>query len=100
METTPHVFLAGKGAYRFAREQGFPHTQLLTEKSRKAWEKWKENEKAEKPPINQENHIGMLALDAGRESSAPAPQAAGPINCMVGWAIRPSLGPDSLWTMR
>ena len=66
METTPHVFLAGKGAYRFAREQGFPHTELLTEKSRKAWEKWKENEKAEKPPINQENHdtIGMLALDA------------------------------------
>ena len=66
MENTPHVFLAGEGAYRFAREEGFPHTELLTEKSRQAWEKWKADEQSKKPPINQENHdtIGMLALDA------------------------------------
>ncbi len=66
MENTPHVFLAGEGAYRFAREEGFPHTELLTEKSRQAWEKWKADEQSKKPSINQENHdtIGMLALDA------------------------------------
>lgn len=66
MENTPHVFLAGEGAYRFAREEGFPHTELLTEKSRQAWEKWKADEQSKKLPINQENHdtIGMLALDA------------------------------------
>ena len=66
MENTPHVFLAGEGAYRFAREEGFPHTELLTEKSKQAWEKWKADEQSKKPSINQENHdtIGMLALDA------------------------------------
>ncbi|MCG8476035.1 MAG: N(4)-(beta-N-acetylglucosaminyl)-L-asparaginase [Cytophagales bacterium] len=65
MEETPHVMLVGEGAYRFAREKGFPHENLLTEKARRDWEKWKEKSKYQ-PVINIENHdtIGMLALDA------------------------------------
>lgn len=64
MEDTPHVLLAGDGALEFALEKGFKKTNLLTEKSKEAWENWlKESEY--KPQINSENHdtIGMLALD-------------------------------------
>ncbi len=65
MEGTPHVMLSGKGAYDFAIEKGFNHTELLTEKSKEAWLKWKEQNKSQKPKVNIENHdtIGMLAID-------------------------------------
>ena len=49
MEETPHVLLAGKGAEQFAVEQGFKRENLLTEASKKAWEKWKV--KSEYKPI-------------------------------------------------
>ena len=64
MEETPHVMLVGEGAKQFALEQGFKETNLLTEESKKAWEKWKEESKY-KPVVNVENHdtIGLLALD-------------------------------------
>jgi N4-(beta-N-acetylglucosaminyl)-L-asparaginase len=42
MERTPHVLLAGKGALKFARAHGFKEEDLLTEKSRAAWLRWKE----------------------------------------------------------
>jgi N4-(beta-N-acetylglucosaminyl)-L-asparaginase len=64
MEKTPHVMLAGEGAYRFAIEQGFRHENLLTEVAKKAWLDW--SEKSEyKPIINVERHdtIGILAID-------------------------------------
>jgi N4-(beta-N-acetylglucosaminyl)-L-asparaginase len=64
MEKTPHVYLAGEGAERFAESEGFPKENLLTEKARKAWEEWLI--KAEyKPKINAERHdtIGILAQD-------------------------------------
>ena len=64
MEDTPHVMLAGKGAEEFAYTQGFKKEELLTEASKKAWEKWKETSKYQ-PIINIENHdtIGMLTMD-------------------------------------
>lgn len=64
MEDTQHVMLVGEGAKQFALEKGFEETNLLTEKSKKAWEKWKEKSKYQ-PVINSENHdtIGLLALD-------------------------------------
>ncbi|MDQ8003416.1 MAG: N(4)-(beta-N-acetylglucosaminyl)-L-asparaginase [Pedobacter sp.] len=85
MEKTPHVMLAGDGALQFALEQGFKKENLLTESSKKAWEKWLKTAKysptsnienklydnalkaaPEKLPGNQYNHdtIGMLALDS------------------------------------
>ena len=81
MEKTPHVMLAGDGALQFAIQQGFKTENLLTEKSKKDWEKWLqtakyqpisnienqlyENAAPEKLPGNKYNHdtIGMLALD-------------------------------------
>lgn len=64
MEDTPHVMLAGVGAFNFALEKGFKKTNLLTEKSKKAWENWLKDSEYE-PQINSENHdtIGMIAID-------------------------------------
>lgn len=70
MENTPHVLLAGNGAKQFAIESGFTPENLLTESSKKAWEKWKVEAKY-KPIINVENHdtIGMLAIDKNGDIS-------------------------------
>ncbi|MGB0982730.1 MAG: isoaspartyl peptidase/L-asparaginase family protein [Saprospiraceae bacterium] len=70
MEETPHVMLAGEGALQFAKEQGFKEEKLLTEKSEKAWEEWKEKSKYE-PIINVENHdtISQLAIDKNGDIS-------------------------------
>ena len=42
-EHTGHVMLCADGAYRFARDMGFPHEDLLTDSARKIWMLWKEN---------------------------------------------------------
>jgi len=65
MEETPHVMLAGKGAYQFAIEQGFEKKELLTEQTKEAWEKWLKTSEY-KPVVNIENHdtIASLALDS------------------------------------
>ena len=64
MEETPHVMLAGKGAEEFGYRHGFKKEDLLTEASKQAFEKWKDNPKY-RPIINIENHdtIGILCID-------------------------------------
>jgi len=42
MEQTDHVLLVGEGALAFARAQGFPEENLLTEKARKIWLHWRQ----------------------------------------------------------
>ena len=42
LQTTDHVMIVGKGAYEFARAHGFPHEDLLTDKARRAWLRWKQ----------------------------------------------------------
>ncbi|MCB9058659.1 MAG: N(4)-(beta-N-acetylglucosaminyl)-L-asparaginase [Calditrichae bacterium] len=42
MERSDHVLLVGKGALRFAKAHGFKETNLLTERAREQWLKWKE----------------------------------------------------------
>ncbi len=72
MERSEHVMLAGEGAYKFALAQGFKPIDLLTDKSREAWLRWRES----LGPNNNwlgphsmddlgDNHdtIGLLALD-------------------------------------
>ena len=41
MDHTDHILLVGAGAKRFALQMGFQEQNLLTEKSRQAWLKWK-----------------------------------------------------------
>jgi len=42
MEHTGHVMLVGEGAQKFGFKMGFPRENLLTERSRKIWQLWKE----------------------------------------------------------
>ncbi|NUM31604.1 MAG: N(4)-(beta-N-acetylglucosaminyl)-L-asparaginase [Bacteroidetes bacterium] len=65
MDKTPHVMLVGEGALKFALNNGFKKENLLTEKSRIEWEKWKikKNYEPEKIDINNHDTIGMLAID-------------------------------------
>jgi N4-(beta-N-acetylglucosaminyl)-L-asparaginase len=71
MEKTPHVMLSGTGAAQFAINQGFKTENLLTEKSKKAWQEWLK-EARYSPKINSELHdtIGVLAIDQSRNISA------------------------------
>ena len=70
MEKTPHVILAGKGAEEFALIEGYKKTDLLTEFSKKNWQKWSET-KEYSPIINIDNHdtIGMLCIDQNNNIS-------------------------------
>jgi N4-(beta-N-acetylglucosaminyl)-L-asparaginase len=70
MEKTPHVMLSGEGALQFALSEGFPKENLLTDKARLEWEKWKIKAKYE-PVINIERHdtIGIVAVDAQQRVS-------------------------------
>ncbi len=43
MERTDHVLIVGEGALKFARAHGFKEENLLTERSREIWLRWKEN---------------------------------------------------------
>jgi isoaspartyl peptidase/L-asparaginase-like protein (Ntn-hydrolase superfamily) len=78
MEKTPHVMLVGKGALKFALDNGFKKENLLTLQMKKVWKKWKKEKKEFSTKINIENQvlenhdtIGMLALDKeGRISGA------------------------------
>lgn len=118
MEETPHVILAGAGARQFALESGFKAEDLLTERSRQAWEKWKETAQY-KPIINIENHdtIGMLAIDkngdiaggcttsglaykmAGRVGDSPIIGAGLFVDNEVGGATATGLGEEVLKTV-
>lgn len=78
MENTPHVMLSGKGALKFALDNGFEKEKLLTKKRKQEWKKWKKEQKEFSNKINienvsEDNHdtIGMLAIDMeGRISGA------------------------------
>ena len=43
MERTDHVMLVGPGALEFAKSFGFEEEELMTERSREVWLRWREN---------------------------------------------------------
>jgi N4-(beta-N-acetylglucosaminyl)-L-asparaginase len=43
MERTDHMMIVGQGATDFARAHGFPEEDLLTDRARRVWLRWKEN---------------------------------------------------------
>jgi N4-(beta-N-acetylglucosaminyl)-L-asparaginase len=47
MEHTGHVMLVGEGAQKFGFLMGFPRENLLTERSRKTWQLWRETMSAD-----------------------------------------------------
>ncbi|MCK4548338.1 MAG: N(4)-(beta-N-acetylglucosaminyl)-L-asparaginase, partial [Candidatus Eisenbacteria sp.] len=65
MEYTDHVLIVDEGARRFARSFGFREENLLTDKARERWLKWKMGMSSSDDWLGRENHdtVGVLALD-------------------------------------
>ena len=105
MEHTPHTFLVGEGATRFARDRGFPRVNLLTPEAEKAWRDWLKTQNY-KPVANSETGTygaGRPGTPAARWTMirsgcsrampaggwrAPAPRPAWPSRCADGSATR------------
>jgi N4-(beta-N-acetylglucosaminyl)-L-asparaginase len=77
MERSDHVLLVGEGALRFAKAHGLKEENLLTDRSRAEWLRWKENLSPNDdwlPPHSAEStDISMHSGPAGRHH--------GTINC-------------------
>ncbi len=69
MDHTDHIMLVGAGAKKFALEMGFREQNLLTEKSRRDWLRWK-------ACLNPAD----AWLDARSDSVAPPPTASVPFD--------------------
>lgn len=77
MNRTDHVLLVGEGALRFARAHGFEEVNLLTDKARKVWLKWKETHS------DRDDWIRSEVPDDDAQSNAldALPFTYGTINC-------------------
>ena len=62
MEETPHVMLAGEGAQKFALDQGFQRTNLLTQTRQEEWKNWQKKSRKE-AHSDAHDTITLLALD-------------------------------------
>lgn len=62
MERSDHVLLVGPGAKAFAKAHGFPEEDLMTEKTRKIWLRWKEtlNDGDDWLPPEDDDQTGLL----------------------------------------
>ena len=73
LERTDHCLLVGKDAYRFARQHGHAHVELLTEASRKKWLEWRaglSNEDDWLPPPPKPPFTGALPTPEERRVAA------------------------------
>ncbi len=78
MERTDHVLLVGKGAQDFARMHGFEIENLLTERARLRWLKWKENLSDRDEWFPPPGGVGEVAEN---DDFAPFYRQHGTINC-------------------
>jgi N4-(beta-N-acetylglucosaminyl)-L-asparaginase len=62
MEKTPHVMLVGEPATRFALDQGFAQTNLLSPQAGRKFDEWRQHKEAEFDAGH--DTIGMLAIDS------------------------------------
>ena len=74
MDHTDHIFLVGAGAKKFALQLGFKEQNLLTDKSRDAWLKWK----SRLNPSDNWLDVPDDAAAARRPRVTPAPQRGSP----------------------
>jgi len=80
MERTDHVLLVGQGALEFARMMGFEEANLLTERARQAWVRWKttlskDDDWLSDEEIREDFKRGGLDLETGKRPT-------GTISCL------------------
>lgn len=86
MRETDHVLIVGEGALKFARAHGFQEENLLTEKAREAWLKWKRNlnpndDWLDDAQILQKGSGGASGKSAQLRSADAVPFTWGTIHC-------------------
>lgn len=62
---TDHILLVGAGARRFALSYGFEETDLLTERSRQEWLRWRANRSAQDDWLDVPEDENMVARPTG-----------------------------------
>ena len=84
---TDHVLLVGEGALKFARAMGFPEENLLTDRARKAWLKWKTNLNPKDDWLNDDQRLRPKidelegAQSTNENPSSEIPRSWGTIHC-------------------
>ncbi len=80
LEQTDHVLLVGTGAREFARAQGFPEENLLTEAARKIWLYWRQTNSDRDdwlpPPVDQLDPAVKAFFKLNDEDAPPARDAS------------------------
>ncbi|MCP3906163.1 MAG: N(4)-(beta-N-acetylglucosaminyl)-L-asparaginase [Planctomycetes bacterium] len=76
LRRTDHVMLVGRGAKKFALRHGFTEENLLTDKAREAWLRWKRNLNPNDDWLDDDQR-----LDGPERDAAPIPHTHGTIHC-------------------
>ncbi len=75
LQTTDHVMVVGEGARTFARQNGFPHQDLLTPRAREAWLRWKQQ-------LNEgDDWLDADQRDWDLDANKAIPRTTGTIHC-------------------
>ncbi len=80
MQFTDHVFLVGKGAKQFALEMGFEEENLLTDRARREWLRWRARLNTEDDYLTPEQS-GAGTTDFGLQDAWDGERLYGTINC-------------------
>ena len=79
LRRTDHCLLVGEGALEFARAHGFQEVNLLTERAREAWLKWKSN-LSDRDDWLSEEQADMSGKKGGASSSSSGKRQTGTIH--------------------
>ena len=84
LRRTDHCLIVGEGATRFARSHGFVEENLLTEESRQAWMRWRENMSKDDDWLNDDERdapVGKEWHERAAAMAGPIPYTTGTIHC-------------------
>jgi N4-(beta-N-acetylglucosaminyl)-L-asparaginase len=79
LRETDHVLLVGAGALAFAKRMGFQEEDLLTEKAREAWLRWKRNLNRDDDWLDDDQRTG--GAPGAAALAVPIPFTHGTIHC-------------------
>ncbi len=80
LKRTDHVMIVGRGAKRFALAHGFKSEDLLTDRARRAWLRWKENSNPNDDWLNADQ-MDFDPNENREDALGPIPFTYGTINC-------------------
>lgn len=78
---TDHVLIVGEGALRFAKRVGFQEENLLTDKSREAWLRWRSTLSREDDWLQEDEWDLPPDARTGRRAALEVPHTTGTVHC-------------------